>query len=42
MINVYNILVRKHDGKWPFGRPRRRWENLIKLDIIVIRRENMD
>jgi hypothetical protein len=26
-------LVRKHEGKRPFGRPRRRWEDNIKIDL---------
>jgi hypothetical protein len=31
--NVYRILVRKPEGKTPLGRPRRRWENGIKMDL---------
>jgi hypothetical protein len=27
--NAYNILVRKPEGKKPFGRPRNRWEDNI-------------
>jgi hypothetical protein len=30
--NPYKILVGKPEGKRPFGRPRRRWENHIKTD----------
>jgi hypothetical protein len=30
---VYRILVRKPEGKRPLGRPRRRWEDNIKMDI---------
>jgi len=30
---VYRILVWKPDGKRPLGRPRRRWEDNIKMDI---------
>jgi hypothetical protein len=26
--NAYNILVRKPEGKRPYGRPRRRWKIL--------------
>jgi len=33
---VYRVLVRKHEGKRPFGRPRRRWENNIKMDFQVV------
>jgi transposase len=28
---VYRILVRRPEGKRPLGRPRRRWEDNIKL-----------
>jgi hypothetical protein len=28
---VHRVLVRKPEGKRPFGRPRRRWENNIKM-----------
>ena len=30
---VYSILVRKPEGKRPLGRPRRRWEYNIKMDL---------
>jgi len=30
---VYRILVRKPEGKRPLGRPRRRWEDNIKLNL---------
>jgi hypothetical protein len=30
--NVYRVLVRKIEGKRPLGRPRRRWEDGIKMD----------
>jgi len=30
---VYRVLVRKPEGKRPFGRPRRRWEENIKMDL---------
>jgi len=29
----YRVLVGKREGKRPLGRPRRRWENNIKVDI---------
>jgi hypothetical protein len=29
---VYRVLVGKPEGKIPLGRPRRRWEDNIKLD----------
>jgi hypothetical protein len=31
--NMYRVLVRKPEGKRPLGRPRRRSEYGIKLDI---------
>src|SRR5215813_11843144 len=30
---VHRVLVGKPVGKRPFGRPRRRWENDIKMDL---------
>ena len=30
---VYRVLVEKHEGKRPLGRPRRRWEGNIKTDL---------
>jgi len=30
---VYRILVRKPEGRRPLGRPRRRWEDNIKMDL---------
>jgi hypothetical protein len=32
--NAYRILLGKPEGKKPLGRPRRRWENNIKMDLI--------
>jgi hypothetical protein len=29
--NAYKILVGKPEGKRPFGRPRRRWDDNIKM-----------
>jgi len=31
--DVYRVLVRKPEGKRPFGRSRRRWEDNSKMDI---------
>jgi hypothetical protein len=31
--NVYRVLVRKFEGKRPLRRPRRRWEDNIKMDL---------
>jgi len=30
---VYRALVGKPEGKRPLGRPRRRWEDNIKMDL---------
>jgi hypothetical protein len=32
--NVYRLLVRKPEGKRPLGRPRRRWIDNIKMDLL--------
>jgi hypothetical protein len=34
--NVYRVLMRKPEGKRPLGRPRRRWEDGIKMDLMEI------
>ena len=31
--NAYRVLVGKPEGKRPRGRPRRRWEDNIKMDL---------
>jgi hypothetical protein len=31
--NLYKVLVGKPEGKRPLGRPRRRWENWIRMDL---------
>jgi hypothetical protein len=33
MRNAYKILVEKPEGKRSLGRPRRRWEDNIKIDL---------
>jgi hypothetical protein len=30
---VYRVLVREPEGKKPLGRPRRRWEDNIRMDL---------
>ena len=30
---VHRVLVGKPEGKRPLGRPRRRWEDTIKMDL---------
>jgi hypothetical protein len=34
MRNAHSILVGKSAGKRPLGRPRRRWVNNIKIDLL--------
>jgi hypothetical protein len=35
--NVYRLLVGKPEGKRPLGRPRRRWIENIKMNLLEIR-----
>ena len=30
---MYRVLVRKHERRRPLGRPRRRWEDNIRMDL---------
>ena len=39
---VYRVLVVKHEGKRPLGRPRRRWEDNIKTDLQEVGCRGMD
>jgi hypothetical protein len=39
---VYSVLVGKPDGKRPFGRPRLRWEDNIKMDLQKVVCEGME
>jgi hypothetical protein len=32
-IKVYKVLVGKPEGKRPLGRPRRRWEDEIRMNL---------
>jgi hypothetical protein len=34
--NVYRLLLGKPEGKRPLGRPRRRWIDNIKMDLLEI------
>jgi hypothetical protein len=34
--NGYRLLVGKPEGKGPLGRPRRRWIDNIKMDLLEI------
>jgi hypothetical protein len=31
--NVYRVLMGRPEGKRPLGKPRRRWEDGIRLDL---------
>jgi len=33
---VYRVLVRKSGGKRPLGRPRRRWMDNIRMDLLEV------
>jgi hypothetical protein len=33
---VYRVLVRKHEGKGPLGRPKCRWNDNIKMDFLEV------
>jgi hypothetical protein len=39
---VYRVLVGKLEGKRSFRRPRRRWEDNIKMDLQEVGCEGMD
>ena len=39
---VYRVLVGKPGGQRPRGRPRRRWEDNIKMDLQEVGCEGMD
>jgi hypothetical protein len=42
MRNAYKFLVGKSEGKTPFGTPRRRWEDNIRMDLREAGLESMD
>jgi hypothetical protein len=39
---VYKVLVGKREGKKPLGRPRRNWEDNIKMDLQEVECGGMD
>ena len=39
---VYRVFVGKPDGKRPLGRPRRSWEDDIKMDLKKVGCGDMD
>ena len=40
--DVHRVLVGKPEGKRPLGRPRRRWEDNIKMDLQEVGRGRGD
>jgi hypothetical protein len=34
--SAYRIFVKRADGKSPLRRPRRRWEDNIKMDLLEV------
>jgi hypothetical protein len=40
--DVYRVLVGKPEGKIPLGRPKRRWEDYIKIELEEVGCEGMD
>jgi len=41
-IGVNRVLVGKPEGRRPLGRPRRRWEEYIKVDLLEVGYGGMD
>ena len=39
---VYRVLVGKPEGKRPLGRPKRRWEDNIKIELQEVECEGLD
>jgi len=39
---VYRVMLGKPEGKKPLGRPRRRWEDNIKIDVQEVGCGSMD
>jgi hypothetical protein len=39
---LYRVLLGKSDGKRPLGRPRRRWEDSIRVDLHEVGCGGMD
>jgi hypothetical protein len=39
---VYRVLVRKPKGKRPLGRPMRKWEGNIKMNLLEVGCGDMD
>jgi hypothetical protein len=41
-VHLYRVLVGKPEGKRPLGRPRRGWEDNMKMDIQEVECGDMD
>jgi hypothetical protein len=41
-INAYRLFVGKPEGKRPLGRPRRRWVDNIRMDLVEVGRSDVD
>jgi hypothetical protein len=39
--NVYKICIGNPEGRRPLGRPSRRWEDNIRMDLQVVRWEDV-
>jgi hypothetical protein len=40
--NAYRLLMGKPEGRRPLGRPRRRWVDKIRMDLIEVGRGDVD
>jgi hypothetical protein len=40
--NAYRLLVGKPEGKMPLGRPRRRWVDNIRMDLVEVEWGDVD
>jgi hypothetical protein len=40
--NAYKLLVGKPEGRRPLGKPRRRWVDNIRTDIVEVGCANVD
>jgi hypothetical protein len=40
--NAYRLLVRNPEGRRPLGRPRRRWVDNIRMDLVEVGWGNVD
>jgi hypothetical protein len=40
--NAYRLLVGKPEGRMPLGRPRRRWLDNIRMDLVEVGWDDVD